>query len=521
MTYLQTVGQNRKMTEDEKYINKLRGLIIEEDDKVLFEEAAGCFLSNHLRASYIISWISIIESLKRKINQFTNLGDKRAIEANKKIEEFEEKKSSTDKLIFEEAKNCGIIDNSDFSKISFLWEQRCIFAHPYNKQPESDEVKYIIGQTVNITLGKELLYNKTFLTELTENITNKPFFLPPEIDQVRIFAKRAISRTPENLHPFFFKTLLFKVSEIALNDEKFSELRKLRYYLVELFINTETPFDNSNWALENRVTNYPYECFVGFVHQETWSKLPDRIKEMLISYFENETDNQKLIALKSISSYLIENDALEERYVNRLHKKLDVIPFDSAIYFYGNVKSKFDRIWRDLSSYSFDIQNPVIDFLKTDKASELIKGIDQEKQFNLGRIIKASASNNHWKSQNFIAGIVQGLYKMPDYLKLGISYGSFVSMQEKLSIDNKEMEQSINLLNSAQEDFQNGTYDSIESFINKNEPDDFEVMLFNEAQFIDLTANILDNIVDWNNNNKARFIKLIDIIKNYFAQQQI
>ncbi len=197
------------------------------------------------------------------------------------------------------------------------------------------------------------------------------------------------------------------------------------------------------------------------------------------------------------------------------------LQFDSAIYFYGNVKSKFERIWRDLSSYSFDIQNPVIDFLKTDKASELIKGIDQEKQFNLGRIIKASASNNHWKSQNFIAGIVQGLYKMPDYLKLGISYGSFVSMQEKLSIDNKEMEQSIKLLNSAQEDFQNGTYDSIESFINKKEPDDFEVMLFNEAQFIDLTANILDNIVDWNNNNKARFIKLIDIIKNYFAQQQI
>jgi len=245
------------MTNDEKWIQELKSKIINEDDKVLFNESSGCFLSGHLRASYILSWISIIESLKSKIRLFSNLGDRRATDAYKGIEKAEEQKLSTDKLIFEESKKCGIIDNADLSTINFLWEQRCLFAHPYNKQPELDEVKHIIGQSVKLVLGKELFYNKDFLTELSNNIANKPFFLPTELERVREFAKRTIARTPEQLHPFLFKTLLSKVGEIISNEEKIDELRKLHCYIIELFKSTQISLDNTNWSLENRVTNFP------------------------------------------------------------------------------------------------------------------------------------------------------------------------------------------------------------------------------------------------------------------------
>ena len=120
---------------------------------------------------------SIIESLKRKIFILSNLGDSRATTAKQKIEDAENEKLSADKLIFEESKVCGIIDNADYSKVAFLWEQRCLFAHPYNLNPEIDEVKHILGQAARITLWKELHFNKTYLTDLSENISSKPFFL--------------------------------------------------------------------------------------------------------------------------------------------------------------------------------------------------------------------------------------------------------------------------------------------------------------------------------------------------------
>jgi len=173
------------MTENEKWIDDLRNQITEEEDKILFDETSGCFLSGHYRAAYILSWITIIESLKRKIKLFSNLGDSGATDAVKEIEEAEDKKLAADRLIFEKSKKCGIIDNADLSTVNYLWEQRCLFAHPYNKQPEIDEVKHIIGQSVKLVLGRQLLYNKDFLSALSENIATKPFFLPNEIERVR------------------------------------------------------------------------------------------------------------------------------------------------------------------------------------------------------------------------------------------------------------------------------------------------------------------------------------------------
>lgn len=509
------------MKQDEQWIQEVKDQIIEEDDKVLFEEAAGCFLSGYYRSAYIVSWISLIESLKRKIHILSNLGDSRATDAKQKIENAENDKQSADKLIFEEAKNCGIIDNADYSKVSFLWEQRCLFAHPYNLKPEVDEVKHIIGQTLRISLGKELHFNKTYLTELADNISSKPFFLPTEIDQVRNYANRTISRIPKELHPFFFKILLFKVGEIALAEDKFNELRKLRYFIVELFINTQIPLDTTDWSIEHRVTNYPYECFIGFVHQETWTLLPDRIKEMLISYMENEKDTTKLIAIKSICGYLVQDNKLEDRFKNRFHKKLNSLSFDSAIHFYGEPKSKFNRIWEDLAGYQYDEQNPVIDYLRTDRGIELINGLDKEKQVKLGRLLKSAAANNHWKSQNIITSIKNGLLNYSEWLKSGITIATFSDLNDEFVLDKKYLNSFVEIMNGLSEDIQNESYNFIENLIVDEKVSEWEKMVFNEPEFIDLTTKALESIEEWNPNNKQRFEQLIENIKNYFAQQKI
>nr|WP_299206594.1 hypothetical protein [uncultured Brumimicrobium sp.] len=506
---------------EEDWINSAQEQIIEDDDKILFKEASGCFLSGYYRSAYIISWISLIESLKRKIHILSNLGDSRATDAKQKIEDAENDKQSADKLIFEEAKNCGIIDNADYSKVSFLWEQRCLFAHPYNLKPEIDEVKHIIGQSIRISLGKDLHFNKTYLTELSDNISKKPFFLPTEIDQVRKFANRTISRIQEDLHPFFFKTLLFKVGEIALDEEKFHELRKLRYFIVELFINTKLPLDNPEWSLEHRVTNYPYECFIGLVHQETWNLLPERIKEMLISYLEGEKDSSKLIALKSISGYLVQHNKLEEAFISRYHKKLNSLTFDNAIHFYGEPKSKFKRIWTDLSGYQYDEQNPVIDYLRTNRGVELINGLDKEKQINLGRMLKSAASNSHYKSQNLITSIKHGSIDYSEWLKSGIAIASFSSLKDEFDLDKNSINRFVTIMNELSEETQNGSYDFLESLIDNDKVSEWVKLMFNEPEFIDISTKALESVESWDTNNKKRFESLTEKIIIYFAQEDV
>lgn len=506
------------MKKDEKWIWEIYNQIIEDDDKILFNEATGCFLSGHYRASYIISWISLIESLKRKINAFSNLGDNRATSAIQKIEDSETQKQSSDKLIFEEAKNCGIIDNSEFSKINFLWEQRCLFAHPYNMSPDIDEVKHIICQTFKISLGKELYYNKTYLNELLVNITNKPFFLPNDIENIRSYANRIIARTPEALHPFLFKTLLSKIGEVIKLEGKFYEQRKLRYFLVELMLNTSLSLESIKWSLENRLTNYPYECFIGFVHQDVWAKLPNRIKEMLIAYFEIETDEQKLLVLKSITVSLIKAEVLEDEFTNRYFIKLNKLSFDSAIHFYGNKTETFKRIWTDLIEYQFDSQNRVIDYLKSEHGQLFINSIDSDSQFKLGRLLKSCSSNNHWKSQYFISDIKTGTYELSDWLKAGIAYGSFISMEEKFKFDDKKNELALIILNDIAEDIQCFVYDKIENIIDSYNLDDLDKIIFNDINFIEITNKTKSKMVNWTSKNKERFELLIEKINKKFSK---
>lgn len=501
------------MKQDIDWIENLKAQIVEADDKVLYEEASQCFINGQLRAAYIITWISIIESLKRKIFILSNLGDSTATTAKQKIEDTENEKHSADKLIFEEAKNCGIIYNPDYSKVAFLWEQRCLFAHPYNLNPEIDEVRHILGQAARITLCKELHFNKTYLTDLADNISSKPFFLPTEIEQVRSYAKRTISRTPLNLHPFFFKTLFFKVGELSQSEDKFSELRKLRYFIVELLINTSLPLDNVDWSLENRVTKFPYECFIGFVHQDTWTLFPDRIKEMLIAYMEGETESSKLIALKAIAGNLIQNHSLEEGFKNRYHKKLNGLSFETSINYYGSNKATFQRICDDLASSQYEQQNPVIDFLRKDKAIELIKGLDKSKQIYLGRLLKSAAKNNHWKSQNLVTSITSGSLLYSDWLKSGIALSGFISLNDELEIDDSFIEKSINILNVLPDSIQNEIYDMIELAITEDRVSSWDKIMFSEPKFMSITMKIKESISDWSANNKLRFERTNEIIR--------
>ena len=505
------------MTENESWIDNLRNQIIEEDDKILFNETSGCFLTEHYRASYILSWISIIESLKRKINLFSNLGDSRATDAVKEIEKAEEQKQPTDRLIFEEAKKCGILDNSDLSTINFLWEQRCLFAHPYNKQPESDEVKHIIGQSIKLVLGKELFYNKDYLSELAENIATKPFFLPNEIERVREFAVSTIARTPKDLHPFFFKTLLFRVGEVINLPEKFNELRKLRYYLVELFNKTDLLLTDTKWSLEDRVTKFPYECFLGFVHQDIWGRLPPRIKEMLIDYVSNEEDTKRLINLKSIISILIEAGTLEAPLKEKYYSKLNGTDFNSSINFYGNNLAKFDRIIKELESWQYEQQNPVIDHLKGEGIIDYLNSIDDDKQFYLGRLLKACAGGGHWKTQYYISSINNGSTNVPDRLKAGIAFASFINRQDKYTIDKNSVNEAVKILNLIEEDIQKDVYQKLTKILEENKPDEFDKRVFSEPSLIEVSKTVHESIENWVDSNKNNFEKFIEQIKQYFA----
>ena len=501
-----------------KWTQSLKDEILSSDDKVLFDEAAGCLLNGHYRASYILSWIALIESLKRKIYLFANLGDKRAECSIEKIDEAEKNKNSTDKIIFEEANVCQIIDNSEFSKISFFWEQRCVYAHPYSKSPDIEDVKYILKSIIELALGKELLFNKPYLEEVATNIAEKPFYIDNDIEKVKEFAKKIVNRTPEDLLPFFFKTLLFKIGQLFKLDEKFYEIRKLRYFIIEIFSTTSKNLTDSEWSLEDRATKFPYECFIGIVHKETWRKLPKRIKEILFLYYINEEEPTKSNNLKQILSQLVEAEILEEEFKIPHKEKLDKLPFDAAISFYGNINDCINRVLNDISSGQYQIQNPIIEFIKKEKGIELVNSMEPEVQFSLGQKLSFAARNNHFSSRNYIAGVLSGTKEISEHVIAGLAFDSIISIglvsnyfsnveslkkyfkyRNKVSVSNRAMlEDKINKYfeNEKSDEFEKMIYDqeSVENAFKKLEEEINEIVVEDKEHFEQIRENIINYI---------------------------
>lgn len=506
------------MTKEYKdWISIRENKIIEEEDKTIFNEIVKCIDNECYRAAYLLCWISLIESLKRKISKYSSLGDKNAESAVLEIEATEKKKNSTDKLIFELANKCGIIDESDITTVQFFWDQRCLFAHPYEKKPDREEVNYILDQSIKISLGRDLFLNKTYIEDLCNNITEKPFFLPTDRVHVTEYAKKIISRTPQNLFPFFFKTLLFKIGRIKDDETKTFEQIKLRNFIIEVLLKSEIDLDSEEWGLEQRATNYPYESFLGYVNPQIWVKLPIRIKDILISYMEYEQNISRLNILQTITSKLIRDEVLESNYLSRFYKKLNDQKFEYAINYYGDNKVAFKRIKEILETNNYESQNPVIDFLERETSVSMINGLDIDKQFLLGRLIISAYLNNNWKSRYLINNLLKDNLKYSDFVKAGVSLGYVLSISNFFRIDYSNFKISLDIVNSLMPDAYNKVFQQLDAYLDAKPADEMDKLTFNEEQFSSEILKIMTNI-EWKSDEvKSRAEVFILKLKSYFV----
>lgn len=94
--------------------------VLDSTDHKIFEEALKCYTYGLHRACYIMIWISIIESLKRKLFQLDTLNHALAKVAIAKIESTENAGRSTDILILDQTLVCGLINKEEKDKLSYI-----------------------------------------------------------------------------------------------------------------------------------------------------------------------------------------------------------------------------------------------------------------------------------------------------------------------------------------------------------------------------------------------------------------
>ena len=133
--------------ENTEWLDKLKSQIVEAKDKENFVDLIKCYQNNLLRAGFVIAWLMLVESLKRKIVALADKEVKVAKEALSTIEGTEKAMHSNDEVIWKGAAKCDLISKEEESVIELLWKKRCIMSHPYMPQVKEADFRYNVSST--------------------------------------------------------------------------------------------------------------------------------------------------------------------------------------------------------------------------------------------------------------------------------------------------------------------------------------------------------------------------------------
>ena len=110
------------------WLDNLKIQIIDARDKDNFDDLIKCYQNGLLRAGFVMAWLMLVESLKRKVVDLSAKGVRVAVEKETEIQAIEAAMKSNDSIIIDAALSCDLISTEEKSVLDLLWGKRCIMS---------------------------------------------------------------------------------------------------------------------------------------------------------------------------------------------------------------------------------------------------------------------------------------------------------------------------------------------------------------------------------------------------------
>lgn len=163
---------------DVKWLEDLKAKIVDQKDSDNFDDIIKCYQAGLLRAGFLMAWLMLIESLKRKVTELEAKDVKAAKTEMGKIRLVEDAMQSNDEVIRKAALACDLINKEEAQVLELLWKKRCIMSHPYMPEVKECDFRYMVENLVDLSLGRELMWSQTMINEYFDDLKNSTFIIP-------------------------------------------------------------------------------------------------------------------------------------------------------------------------------------------------------------------------------------------------------------------------------------------------------------------------------------------------------
>jgi len=329
--------------------------VLSKEDCVLFVEAVKAAKVGALRAAYLMIWLSCAESIKRKFKELA-LRDGEALKISSEIDQKEASHKSVDKYLLQKASEYGIITDPEFTQLDYVYTMRCIYGHPYEREPKVEELKAAARSILDSVLGRPTKLRHGYLLEQVRLLTEELSFLDDVRRPVEHYAEQVQARADDQLHLWFLRKLWDKLEGMASDLSMVVLLRRGVWFSAAYL--KQVPDVFSEWDVIADLVRSPAVLSLVLSEPSLFILVSDHAQGFVIGTLleRGVADSRYLNHI----GYLIAAGVLSDGQLERVSTAVRKIPLDDLVSMGVHPACYIDVIVEELRSHNWPRQNDAI-----------------------------------------------------------------------------------------------------------------------------------------------------------------
>lgn len=396
--------------------------ISEAVDRPLFEEAVTCFEAGALRASYIMAWISVAESLRNRFEAMAQRGDGQAGKVLKDLERLEKQNQAMDLHLLGQAGVLGLVTDEQHDKLSHLRTMRNRYAHPTGRGPTEQETLAALEIAVDAVLSQPTLLRHGYADYQLAALFDEPHWLPDDEQAVWENATDVARRLHPIAAPRLLEGLVEGYEQVFGDPERGTIKRRAGWFLGGFLAETRLDLSEPRWNIMEVIRRRSVVASLMLGTPEAFGLLPGQARGMVLGHLIRPVDSAlstaKLLGLRRARELVTagflspeELDLVAARMEESSYRDLQNAGVPLAVY--------ADRLLNDLRSYTWDRQNPAATALGN-AGPDQVRALKRAEQEQIGRNVLQAAQGSSFRAQELLERVRRSPAQWPGSFVLGL-----------------------------------------------------------------------------------------------------
>jgi hypothetical protein len=414
--------------------------VMDAQDQVLFSEAvtsAGC---GARRGAYILIWISCAESLKRRFNAVSGR-DGAAKRVAGDISKKEAAHSAIDMFVLEEARKYGFVDDPAHARLKHVYEMRCVYGHPYERQPSEEELVAAAVAVVDLVLSQPLLLRHGYLQEQVRLLSTDSAFLDDQQEAASRYAREVAARTDPALVPWFLEKLWAAGEAVAPDNSQARFVSRIIWFSAAFM--DAIGFDVKANDVRPALAATPVVASWSLSHPPLFASLPAHAQDIVVG---NLLERMKTTVAGARRLQELDSGALlSARQRERFGQALAGVKYATLAEAGIDLKYYVDRLIADLKSHNWYTQNPAIDALVSAGPKQIL-ALPDPVQRALGNNVLQCAEGSAGSAGKFMQTLAENKQAWPPRFIEGVVAECFVNDIDAIRFKTSAMPEALKSL---------------------------------------------------------------------------